>query len=56
MSSREVKALRGLDRRHQKLPAPVVLRQVDREPKVDIVMPDDAGLAVDFGVGRIHLR
>ncbi len=52
----EVEILGTLDRRHEQLPAPVVLGHVDREPEVDVVVMNHAWLAVDLGVGRVHLR
>ncbi len=40
----KVEVLRALDRRNQQLTGAVVLGHVDREPQVDVVMPDHTGL------------
>ena len=52
----EVHALRGLDRGHQQLARPVLGRHVDGQAQVDVLRLDQRGLAVQLGVGVVHLR
>ena len=52
----EVHRLGGLDAGHEQLPGAVVLAHVDGQAEVDVLGLDQHRLAVDLGVGVVHLR